>query len=43
MNRLRKAVYLAVSRYRRAKNGVPRHEPFGYCLDLTGKTCEGNR
>jgi hypothetical protein len=39
MNRLRKAVYVAVSRYRRAKNGVPFQEPFGYCLDLTGKTC----
>lgn len=39
MNRLRKAVYLAVSRYRRAKNGVPFREPAGYCLDLTRQRC----
>jgi hypothetical protein len=39
MNRLRKAVYLGVSRYRRAQNHVPLAEPRGYCLDLTGKSC----
>jgi hypothetical protein len=41
MNRLRKAVYLGVSRYRRTKNQVPLAEPTGWCLDLTGKTCDG--
>jgi catalase len=41
MNRLRKAVYLEVSRYRRAKNGAPAAEPRGWCLDLTGKSCGG--
>jgi hypothetical protein len=41
MNRLRKAVYLGVSRYRRTQNQVLLVEPKGYCLDLTGKTCDG--
>jgi hypothetical protein len=41
MNRLRKAVYLSVSRYRRDKNGAPTAEPRGWCLDLTGKSCGG--
>jgi hypothetical protein len=41
MNRLRKAVYREISRYRHAKNGPssPRREPKGFCLDLTGQSC----
>jgi hypothetical protein len=39
LNRLRKAVYLELSRYRHARNAAPRGEPRGYCLDLTGATC----
>jgi Catalase len=39
MNRLRRAVYREISRYRHAKNGVPRHEPRGFCLDATAEPC----
>ena len=47
LNRVRRAVYLEDARYRRAKNGavdahgeyMPRHEPRGWCLDLTGRPC----
>jgi hypothetical protein len=41
MNRLRKAVYREIARYRHGKNGLPiaRHEPRGFCLDLTGQPC----
>jgi catalase len=39
MNRVRRAVYQEISRYRHAKNAVPRAEPRGFCLDLTGATC----
>jgi hypothetical protein len=39
MNRLREAVYREVSRYRHAKNGTPRREPRGHCLDLAGSPC----
>jgi len=39
LNRLRKAVYLELSRYRHVRNGTPRGEPRGFCLDLTRATC----
>ncbi len=39
LNRVRKAVYREISRYRHARNGAPQGEPRGYCLDLTGATC----
>ncbi len=39
MNRVRRALYQEVSRYRHAKNAAPRAEPRGFCLDLTGATC----
>jgi len=41
MNRVRKALYQEISRYRHAKNQAPRAEPHGWCLDLTGATCPG--
>jgi hypothetical protein len=41
MNRVRKALYQEISRYRHAKNAAPRAEPHGWCLDLTGATCPG--
>jgi hypothetical protein len=39
LNRLRKAVYLELSRYRHARNGSPLAEPHGFCLDLSGASC----
>lgn len=39
MNRVRRALYQEISRYRHAKNGAPRAEPRGFCLDLTGAGC----
>jgi hypothetical protein len=39
MNRIRRAIYQEISRYRHAKNAAPRAEPRGFCLDLTGATC----
>jgi catalase len=43
MNRLRKAVYREISRYRHDKNRLvfssSRREPKGFCLDLTGQPC----
>lgn len=39
LNRLRKFVYTETSLYRHAKNGVARHEPRGWCLQLDGKEC----
>ncbi len=39
MNRVRRALYQEISRYRHAKNSAPRAEPRGFCLDLTGATC----
>jgi hypothetical protein len=39
LNRVRKAVYEGISRYRHEKNGVTRAEPRGYCLDLSGRGC----
>jgi hypothetical protein len=39
INRARKAVYNAVSERRHAHNGFERHEPQGWCLDLTGRPC----
>lgn len=39
MNRVRRALYQEISRYRHAKNAAPRAEPRGFCLDLTGATC----
>ena len=39
MNRVRRALYQEVSRYRHAKNAAPRAEPRGFCLDLTRATC----
>jgi catalase len=41
MNRLRKAVYQEISRFRHAKSGTPRAEPRGWCLDLSGQPCPG--
>ena len=41
LNRVRQAVYREVSRRRHARNGVPRGEPRGWCLDLSGSPCEG--
>jgi len=41
MNRVRKALYQEISRYRHAMNRAPRAEPHGWCLDLTGATCPG--
>jgi hypothetical protein len=38
-NRIRKALYQEISRYRHAKNSKPRVEPKGWCLDLTGAAC----
>lgn len=40
LNRVRKALYQEIARYRRAKMGVPFHEPKGWCLDLTWAKCE---
>jgi catalase len=34
MNRVRRALYQEISRYRHAKNGTPRVEPRGFSLDL---------
>jgi hypothetical protein len=42
LNRARKAVYEGVSRYRHEKNGSPRREPRGWCLDLSGEACPGD-
>ncbi|HEX9190251.1 MAG TPA: catalase family protein, partial [Vicinamibacteria bacterium] len=39
MNRVRRALYQEISRYRHAMNAAPRAEPRGFCLDLTGATC----
>jgi hypothetical protein len=39
MNRVRRALYQEISRYRHARNAAPRAEPRGFCLDLTGETC----
>lgn len=39
INRLRKAVYNGVSRFRHAKNGVKKEEPKGWCLNLNGQEC----
>jgi hypothetical protein len=39
MNRVRKALYQEISRYRHERNRAPRAEPKGFCLDLTGATC----
>ena len=39
LNRLRKAVYTEISRFRHSKNKVERHEPQGWCLTLNGKEC----
>lgn len=39
MNRVRRALYQEISRYRHAKNAAARAEPRGFCLDLTGATC----
>jgi hypothetical protein len=41
MNRIRRALYQEISRYRHARNSAPRAEPRGYCLDLTGAACAG--
>jgi hypothetical protein len=39
LNRVRRAVYEDVSRYRHEKNGLVRHEPRGFCLELSGRPC----
>lgn len=39
INRLRKAVYDGVSRFRHGKNKVEKQEPKGWCLALDGKSC----
>lgn len=40
INRLRKAVYDGVSRFRHGKNKVDKQEPKGWCLELNGEQCE---
>lgn len=42
INRLRKAVYDGVSRFRHGKNNVEKQEPQGWCLSLDGKPCPTN-
>ncbi len=42
MNRVREMVYREVSKRRHFGNDVPIGEPRGWCLDLTGATCELN-
>lgn len=39
LNRVRKAVYEAVSVRRHARNEIERHEPRGWCLSLDGRPC----
>jgi hypothetical protein len=39
LNRARRQVYEAISRYRHQQNGVEAHEPRGHCLRLDGKPC----
>jgi hypothetical protein len=39
LNRVRRAVYQELSRYRHARNGTPRAEPRGFCADVTGAAC----
>ncbi|MGJ8691298.1 MAG: catalase family protein [Thalassotalea sp.] len=39
INRLRKAVYDGISRYRHGKNGIAKQEPKGWCLQLNGEAC----
>lgn len=39
MNRARRALYQETSRYRHDRNGTPRAEPRGFCLDLSGASC----
>lgn len=39
LNRLRRAVYQEISRYRHARSGTTRSEPRGWCLDMTGSSC----
>ena len=39
MNRVRKALYQEISRFRHQMNAAPRAEPRGWCIDLTGATC----
>ena len=39
INRLRKAVYDGISRYRHGKNGIIKQEPQGWCLQLNGQPC----
>ena len=40
LNRIRKAVYLEDARYRRDKMNFVKAEPKGWCLDLSGATCQ---
>lgn len=40
MNRVRHLVYREVSKQRHYANGWPISEPHGWCLDLTGETCD---
>jgi hypothetical protein len=40
INRVRRAVYQELSRYRHAQNGTPRAEPRGFCLDPSAASCE---
>jgi hypothetical protein len=39
LNRVRRAVYEGVSRYRHEKNGIAQAEPRGWCLELSGQAC----
>jgi hypothetical protein len=43
INRLRRAVYREISRYRHARSQTPRAEPRGWCLDLSGAECPGEQ
>ncbi len=39
LNRARHVMYNAISKARHEANGVPRHEPRGFCLQLDGEPC----
>jgi hypothetical protein len=39
MNRIRRALYQEISRYRHAKNAAPRAQTSGVSLDLSGASC----
>jgi hypothetical protein len=42
LNRSRRVVYEAISKYRHEHNALERHEPRGFCLKLDGQPCPTN-